>query len=90
MDRCTAGLPLTTVPIGADTEGSARNSPWPLYFDMKNYKYVDTYAVNHVPPVSEKGVRMRRRNVTGQARQRLMGAPTKRVDGPCLTGQERP
>eukprot|EP00955_Chlamydomonas_euryale_P108942 365893-Chlamydomonas_euryale.AAC.1 len=50
MDRCTAGLPLTTVPIGADTQGSARISPWPLYYDMKNYKYIDTYAVNHVPP----------------------------------------
>ena len=35
--RCTGGAPWTTVPVGADTEGSSRNSPYPMYFDMKDF-----------------------------------------------------
>lgn len=50
-ERCTGGVPWTTVPIGADTEGSARNSPFPLYFDMERFQYDNQFAVNHNPPV---------------------------------------
>ena len=36
--RCTGGVPWSTVPVGADTEGSSRNSPFPMYFDMKDFQ----------------------------------------------------
>ena len=37
--RCTGGVPWSTVPIGADTDGASRNSAYPMSFDpLRNFK----------------------------------------------------
>ena len=52
LRRCTGGIPWTAIPIGADTQGAARDSKWALYFNMESFTFNDTFARNHVPPVT--------------------------------------